>query len=215
MSKVAPDTNQGYKKMDPMEIVQLINDMIQGYQTGQVLGGAFNTPHAEDFKKALKLIENIDFKTGLSTLDENRIYQAIMYLDMVDSDDNKYVQCYAWYYQSILYAVIHEYVRSRQCLDKLSNMPTNIFTKKKEAIKNLQEKESLELLKIIDESEAAWAETQRELQATNTNHVAEIDAVFSEITRKLNRQRTLIVVGVITMLLLLVSQVVILVKLYI
>ena len=57
---------------------------------------------------------------------------------MVNDEDRLYLQCYAYYMKSILYAYIMEFDKANYYFDKITNLETNITTLRRREIQNIQ-----------------------------------------------------------------------------
>ena len=136
MSKVAPDTKTGYIDMvDLTLIAACIDNFIDGYTLGELLTGS---EHEKEFKTAMSIIEGIDFESDASNTEIVLINQALVYFSMVNDEDRLYLQCYAYYMKSILYAYIMEFDKANYYFDKITNLETNITTLRRREIQNIQ-----------------------------------------------------------------------------
>jgi len=161
MSKVAPDTKTGYIDMvDLTLIAACIDNFIDGYTLGELLTGS---EHEKEFKTAMSIIEGIDFESDASNTEIVLINQALVYFSMVNDEDRLYLQCYAYYMKSILYAYIMEFDKANYYFDKITNLETNITTLRRREIQNIQNAIP-DLKQATDDMQEELAKQQNDMQ---------------------------------------------------
>ncbi len=161
MSKVAPDTKTGYIDMvDLTLIATCIDTFIDGYTLGQLLAAS---EHEKEFKTAMSIIEDIDFKSDASSTEIALINQALVYFSMVNDEDRLYLQCYAYYMKSILYAYILEFDKANYYFDKITNLETTFTTVNRREIQNIQNAIP-DLKQATDDMQEELAKQQNDMQ---------------------------------------------------
>lgn len=137
----------------------MLDDIIKsaqyGAEIGSVIGGLFDTAHADEYNKAFEITESIDYDNP----NESEVKEALALFSKVNAEDKLYIRCWAWYRMAFCHALLTEFSKSYSCLASIESVETDFFTLHKDDIRETK-KQVPEARKVIRQVEQEWKEEQ-------------------------------------------------------
>lgn len=137
----------------------MLDDIIKsaqyGAEIGGVIGGLFDTAHADEYNKAFEITESIDYDNP----NESEVKEALALFSKVNAEDKLYIRCWAWYRMAFCHALLTEFSKSYSCLASIESVETDFFTLHKDDIRETK-KQVPEARKVIRQVEQEWKEEQ-------------------------------------------------------
>lgn len=136
-------------------LFDIIESAQYGAEIGGVIGGLFDTAHADEYNKAFEITESIDYDNP----NESEVKEALALFSKVNAEDKLYIRCWAWYRMAFCHALLTEFSKSYSCLASIESVETDFFTLHKDDIRETK-KQVPEARKVIRQIEQEWKEEQ-------------------------------------------------------